>query len=285
MGSSRKIAIILLLSVLIFAAFTMPVYLAYARRTFTIDAFVSEDGGGSIDPAGSIPVDNNREITFTIAPDLGYHLQALKVDGVEQPVEPYGADYTFTRVKADHTIEAIFDANADVELPPGSTADIKFTAWEDYVNPFLPGIDGITPYFEFVIVDGTFSGNVIVTVHYDDTGLSLSEEQNLRLYIGNPVDFDGDGTVNGNDVALIQKEERSTDPDLDKFDLNNDGVVDNFDESIVKEYANSGLIVNPGQDNAGEFRIPWIDITLGEPNTDNNIIIGETWHLSLFRCR
>ena len=289
MGRARKTSVIVVFSVLILAVSIMPASLVYARRTYTITASVSGDGG-SIAPAGDVPVFNNYDQSFDITAAPGYHFEALFVDGKQINAVPQADEngvitYTFTRVKADHDITAIFDVNAEIELPPGSTAEIEVNVWEDYFNPLLPGIDGITPYFEFVIVEGSFSGEVLVTVHYDDTGLTADQEQNLRLYVGNPVDFDRDGTVNGNDIALIQAEAKSGNPDLDTYDLNNDHVVDTFDINIVKEYANSGLIVNPGQDNAGEFRLPWLDITLGEPDTVNNIIYGSTWHLSLFRCR
>jgi hypothetical protein len=286
MRNTRKTVVISLLSMLIFASIG-PFYLANARRSFTIDTFVLADEGGSISPPGPISVDNNRDQSFSILPDLGYHLQTLEVDDVEQPVVPSGVIYTFTRVKTDHKIEAVFAANAAVGLPEGSDAVVELTVWDNnYFNPLLPGIDGITPYFEFEYVEGTLlAGDIHIQVDYDDTGLSLAEEQSLRLYIGNPVDFDEDGTVNGNDINRIIQEAKSEYPDFDMFDLNNDNAVDDFDIRIVKEYANSGLIVNPGQDGAGEFRIPWLDITSGEVDTVNNIIYGVTWHLSLFRCR
>ena len=199
MGRARKTSVIVVFSVLILAVSIMPASLVYARRTYTITASVSGDGG-SIAPAGDVPVFNNYDQSFDITAAPGYHFEALFVDGKQINAVPQADEngvitYTFTRVKADHDITAIFDVNAEIELPPGSTAEIEVNVWEDYFNPLLPGIDGITPYFEFVIVEGSFSGEVLVTVHYDDTGLTADQEQNLRLYVGNPVDFDRDGTV------------------------------------------------------------------------------------------
>jgi len=290
MRRAKKTLVITLLSVLIFVATTIPVYIAYARRTFTITASVV-GGSGTIDP-GTTEVNNNQDQTFNIAPDSGYHIYSLMIDGNEHILDIYGnATYTFTRVKREHTIDVNFTENADVELPPGSTIKINILVWDDYTNLLLPGFEYIPgvgakmPYFEVVIVEpGTITGTIKVAIHYDDSGLDETEEENLRLYVGSPVDFNADGSVNGNDIALIQKEQTSDNPDLSTFDLNNNGEVDSFDENIVKDYANSGLIVNPGQDNAGEFRIPWIDITT-ELDTYNNMIYGEYWHLSLFGIR
>jgi len=292
MRKAKKTLMITLLSVLIFAATTIPVYIAYARRTFTIDVNLSPVDAGEItgDPypvvAGTVEVPNNQDQTITIEPNPGYRLLELEIDGVsvgvdngEEPVS-----YTFTKVRNEHTITAIFDvidiATSFSEGNAETSERILLTTPQ-----FLPElIDGVTPYYQVEITEGTFSGTIIITVRYDDSGMDPEDEQNLRLYIGNPVDFDENGTVNGNDIALIQEEAKSADPDLDTFDLNHDGVVDAFDVNIVKEYANSGLIVNPGQDNAGQFRIPWVDITK-DRDTELNIVVGETWHLSLFGIR
>ncbi len=62
--------------------------------------------GGSISPAGGVPVDPGADTSFTIAPDVGFGIDDVLVDSVS-----VGAtnSYAFTGVTADHTIEAIFD--------------------------------------------------------------------------------------------------------------------------------------------------------------------------------
>lgn len=297
MKIDRKNAIATLLLVFLIAASAAPIYQVYARRTHTITAFADPVDGGVIYPSGEEPVNtevvqvnNRQDQELTIKPNSGYHINKLIIDGTEISVDIYDIiTYTFTKVKADHTIVAVFEANAGVTFESGN-AETEINVLSTAPS-LLPSIDGVTPYFEIVITQGTFSGNIVVAVHYDDIEMSLDEEQNLRLYIGNPVDFDNNGTVNGNDIAAIQEAEKSEfnvlnnlPVELQKFDLNHDGIIDIFDVNIVKDYANSGLIVNPGQDDAGQFRIPWIDITTWVDDV-NNIVYGETWHLSVFRIR
>lgn len=293
MRNARKTLVILLLSVLFFAASTTPLYVAHSRRTFTIEVTYNPTTGGYItDPItnGNIESDEgvlvfpNRDQSFVITPNTGYHIQALEVDGQKiNDQDVYGEmSYTFTKVKENHELNVKFKENAEVSLP-GATISVLTETPELLPGfEFLPGLNGVTPFFEIEVV-GSLSGVVTVIIHYEDIFPGEEEEAGLRLYIGNAVDFNNDGTVNGNDVALFQEFEKSGSYD-ELFDLNNDGTVDILDENIVKEYANSGLIVNPGNDDAGEFRIPWIDIT-GGVNPAENIVWGETWHLSLFGIR
>jgi hypothetical protein len=291
MRNTRKTVVILLLSLLIFAASTTPIYLAHSRRTFTIEVTYEPAAGGYISDVKEsgvyVPVFPNRDQSFVITPNTGYHIYEVRVDG--DPIngeDIYGEiSYTFTKVKEDHTLNVIFEENAEVSGEGATGATISVLTEAPELLPgfeFLPGLNGVTPFFE-IEVKGSLPGVVTVIIHYEDIFPGEEEEKSLRLYIGNAVDFNDDGTVNGNDVALFQEFEKSGSND-ERFDLNHDGTVDILDEGIVKEYANSGLIVNPGNDEAGQFRIPWIDITL-EVIPAENILIGETWHLSIFGIR
>jgi hypothetical protein len=285
MRNTRKTVVILLLSLLIFAASTTPIYLAHSRRTFTIEVTYEPTAGGYINPGEDVQVFPNRDQSFGITPNTGYHIHEIWVDGVLINAEDiYGeTSYTFTKVKEDHTLNVIFEENAEVSGVTGAAISVLTEAPDLLPGfEFLPGFNGVTPFFE-IEVEGSLSGVVTVTIHYEDIFPGEEEEEGFRLYIGNAVDFNGDGTVNGNDVALFQEFEKSKAYDK-MFDLNNDGEVDILDENIVKEYANSGMIVSPGNDDAGQYRIPWIDITT-EVIPAENIIRGVTWHLSIFGIR
>ncbi len=61
--------------------------------------------GGSISPAGNVSVREGSDQTFTIAPDKGYTVSNVKIDG-----NSIGAvtSYTFENVSKPHTIEVIF---------------------------------------------------------------------------------------------------------------------------------------------------------------------------------
>ena len=65
--------------------------------------------GGSISPSGAVPVDFGASQTFTIAPDTGYHVSDVLVDGVSQGTI---TSYTFTNVTTGHTIAASFALNS-----------------------------------------------------------------------------------------------------------------------------------------------------------------------------
>jgi len=74
--------------------------------TFTIKATASV--GGTILPSDTISVNYGDSKTFTITPNIGYHIKDVKVDG-----SSVGAvlTHTFTNVTSDHTIEATFEIN------------------------------------------------------------------------------------------------------------------------------------------------------------------------------
>lgn len=72
---------------------------------FTIQAVSSQ--GGKITPSGAVEVTENEDQTFEFAPDSGYFLKDVLVDG-----ESKGADlskYTFEYITQNHKIEAIFE--------------------------------------------------------------------------------------------------------------------------------------------------------------------------------
>lgn len=155
----------------------------------------------------------------------------------------------------------------------------------------LPDDLEVIPYISVQVI-GTFDGMVQVAVHYDETKLEGVDEGTLRLFIYNCVDFNDDGTINGQDMKLIKTAienelpaSNTDNPAGISFDVNNDGDVNWTDHLIVKEYATKGLIINPGQNQNDQVRLPWIDITIGEVDTEANIIYGETGHFSVFRCR
>ncbi|MCG8697199.1 MAG: DUF1593 domain-containing protein [Bacteroidales bacterium] len=76
-----------------------------ATTTYTITA--SASGGGTITPQGAVSVVEGSSQTFNIAGDKCSSLEDVIVDGVSVGAVP---SYTFTNVKADHTISAQFIA-------------------------------------------------------------------------------------------------------------------------------------------------------------------------------
>jgi len=76
---------------------------SFIIKTYTITA--TPGANGSIFPQGAVAVNYGASKAFTITPNAGYRIADVKVDGVSK-----GAinSYTFTNVKANHTIEASF---------------------------------------------------------------------------------------------------------------------------------------------------------------------------------
>ena len=80
--------------------------------TFTINTYAittSAGANGSITPSGTATVNAGDSQTFTIAADLGYHVDDVLVDGVSEGAV---TSYTFNNVTANHIISASFAVDA-----------------------------------------------------------------------------------------------------------------------------------------------------------------------------
>ena len=77
-----------------------------AGRNYTITA--SAGANGTMAPSGALTVPSGGSQAFTITPNTGYHVLNVTVDSVSQ-----GAitSYSFTNVRANHTIAATFEIN------------------------------------------------------------------------------------------------------------------------------------------------------------------------------
>lgn len=99
---------------------------------YTITASAGE--GGQISPSGKVQVVRGSDKTFTITPAEGYVISDVLVDG-----QSVGAltSYTFQKVTANHTIQAVF-------APASQVADPDDTGVSDWLNtadhaPYLFG--------------------------------------------------------------------------------------------------------------------------------------------------
>jgi hypothetical protein len=79
------------------------IHATFAINVYTIAA--SAGSHGSIDPSGSLPVTHGSDLGFTFAPDTGYHVDSLTVDGA--PLPPANS-HSFTNVTMNHTIRVTF---------------------------------------------------------------------------------------------------------------------------------------------------------------------------------
>jgi len=250
----------------------------FVRKTCTIAA--SAVGNGTIDPVGEVLVEYGADQTFEFAPDAGNHVSSIVVDGVY--LGSFAESHTFYDITVDHTIEVIFSADGTATVPagPAVTAFLAEGASLTLYDTEGGTVTGGQEYFPLggataweIIVTFALSGEVLVTLHYNDTGLSLTEEQNLRLIRADSIealrsDVNYDLVVDGQDVSTVAnavKQGEWYDPLLD---INNDGFVNEVDIHLVN--ANKGTIFE--------------DIT-GGIDTDLNIIWGTTVQFSIFGVR
>ena len=95
--------------------FTYTIQIPVTGYTITATA----GANGSITPSGAVGVAAGGSQTFTISPSSGYVIDTLKVDGLEVTAT---TSYTFSDVKANHTIEVTFKQDSQTPDVPVVTA-------------------------------------------------------------------------------------------------------------------------------------------------------------------
>ncbi len=106
---------------------------SFAVDTYTISAVAGDNG--SISPSGIISVNHGGGQTFAFAPDTGYHVSDVTIDGLSKgPL----TSYTFTQVTANRSIEVTFSTDT-YTIPDTTQATL---AWD----PTDPAPDGYRLY-------------------------------------------------------------------------------------------------------------------------------------------
>ena len=82
-----------------------------APQTYTITASLLT-GGGTITPMGATTVEEGSNLTFTITPNQNCKILQVPVDGNNNPQAVATGSYTFSNIKANHTIEASFECES-----------------------------------------------------------------------------------------------------------------------------------------------------------------------------
>ena len=250
----------------------------FVQKTVTIAA--SAVGNGSVDPSGDVSVLYGASQTFEFMADAGNHVSAIIVDGVYQP--SYSESCTFHDVTANHTIEVHFSPDGTAIVPNGTALHVFFALGARLSFPETSGGTAIGEqvYYPFggataweISVIFAFAGEVNVTLHYDDTNMSLADELNLRLVRVDSIeafrsDVNNDLRVDGQDVSMVANAVKQGEWYNPLFDINNDTFVDEHDVHIVN--SNMDVIFE--------------DITDGI-DTDLNIIWGTTDQFSIFGVR
>lgn len=258
---------------------------AYLRAVFIVETFTitpSVVGNGTIEPNIPVTLEYGASQTFEFTPDAGYHISAINVTGEYQSI--FATHYTFENIQQDHTIQVVFDLEGQATVPN--------VPEDETVNVFLAstavltisGTGGGTAFGgEEVYALGAgaweisidFSiGESTATLTYNDTGLSLEDELNLILVKAETIealrsDVNGDLRVDGDDVSDVANAVKQLQWYDAKWDINDDGYVNEYDVHKVNE--NKGAIIR---------LIPIIERNIGD-----NTITFSLECFSAFGCR
>jgi len=146
----------------------------------SIDATASV--GGTISPAGSIPVETGDNVTFTFAPNLGYRLSQVLINGINNTAAVAAGSYTFTNVTTNQTIAVSFTGISSVLTsimvngsPINSTNNMTYMAaceGEEYIDLELVSEGAIkvnnNPYTGRTTIPLVFSNDkAIININID----------------------------------------------------------------------------------------------------------------------
>ncbi len=116
--------------------------------------------GGTISPSGSVQVSAGANRTFNIAPNSGFVISDVLVDGVSVGAV---STFTFLNVVANHTIEARFAASRTITASAGPGGTISPSGAVS-INPGASQKFTVTPDAGFIISDVLVDGSSIGAV-------------------------------------------------------------------------------------------------------------------------
>lgn len=157
-------------------AATKPAGSSTSTTGFTVTA--SAGAGGSITQSGKVSVQSGKSVSFTIVADKDYEVEDVKVDG--KSIGSVGV-YTFTDVKANHTIEATFrrtvaettapttePTTAPTETTVPTTEETLPETTEPEAQPAKKHrVPIIVPILLVVLAGGAIGGAVYIYKRYD----------------------------------------------------------------------------------------------------------------------
>ncbi len=253
----------------------------FSLKHFTITATAGSNG--KIDPSGSVDVVYGSSKTFTFTPDTGYHVSAILVDGAYLATS--AETFTFSNIKSPHSIAVSFSLVGQAIVPADSA-----TVFLDSDVSLIYGANSggyaagneITgfPSGAFLALWNISSevdlngGSVTIVLKYDPSGLTLEEQEALRIYRTETLcDVNLDGKIDGSDVSIVGNANPSApgSPNWNPFlDVNQDGKIDSADVNMVNDHigGTSTLVQPPGR-----------------VDTTNYLIYGTTSQFSFFGTR
>lgn len=159
--------------------------------------------GGAISPLGTLSVASGATATFNIAPNAGYRVSDVLVDGISQGSI---TSYTFTNVTTNHTISASFAISTyTITVSAGANGTISPSGVVS-VNSGGTGIFTITPntgyHVSDVTVDGVSQGAItsytftnVVASHTIAATFATSNTYTITASAGSGGSISPSGTV------------------------------------------------------------------------------------------
>ena len=163
--------------------FTYTINLAMPKHTITATA----GANGRISPAGAVEVTEGNDQLFIITAEEGYEIDTLKVDNADVSVM---SSYTFTGVRADHTIAVTFKQKDTPVQPveaPAITAQPQNTtvgAGETAVLTVMENTAPAPARVNYEILDGA-NGSWVLN---SDGSLSIRGSGEFSKFLGVRVD-------------------------------------------------------------------------------------------------
>jgi len=216
---------------------------------FSVDVFaitVTSTAGGSVSPAGTVPVNYGDSREFTVTPDTGYHTVKVLVDGIDQG---NGVSFLLSNVTADHTFEAFFaidtftvtaTASAGGTITPSGAVPVVYNGSRSFT---------VTPNFGYhidsVVVDGVNKGAVASTAL---TG--VKENHTVSAYFSINVysitaDFAGGGGISPAGTVSVNHGSSATFTMTPNTGYHIDSVVvDGVSQSPAASYTFSNVTAN-----------------------------------------
>ena len=217
----------------------------FAINTYTITA--TAGNGGKIEPLGTVTVSYGSSKQFTITPSDGFHITDVKIDG-----ESKGAltSHTFSDVKSDHTIDAIFAINTYTitatagdggQITPSGAVTVNYGSSQQFV---------IAPFENYYIADVKIDGkskSILDSYKFDDVKTNHTIEATFAVaYVKG--DVDGDGEVKSKDafmvLSFLVQLINLTNKQILAADIDGNGIINTKDVIMIMQKS-VGLIAPP----------------------------------------